>query len=527
MNIVIPKSTLPGAVKNLANDVSEFGDVVKSFEDQKNLVTAQRIENDMKVHLDKFDAEMLKNSDGTEEGLFDKIRAGHDKIRNDYSNQAPNFAVSRYLKQTGAADGGVRLRRVQGALDEKLYNTSVNAVKIKVDDEIRTALQTGEFGTGLQSIEEYMVAQSGFFGADTNKIATDAKQRYAYHYLKTGLTNPQTAPMLAQRLSDPEQKQMFFSMLPVEALDDVERLLENAQGGVRAEQAFNAVVGDKRFYNIDGTINAAKLRAHVMTPAFAKKHSLRFDDQRELYEHLSRMGAAQEAMIKKQDSIVEADLVKIGLSGNLTEMAVKNSSLSIGAKERILGNMKTPTTPEGFKTDPVVEAEMWENIVRNPEAVTAVDIVLGVGRGLSPATAEKLIAQREKFVSGKIDPHRKDQATIILDGLKKAHDNEVFGSGPEGRAEYSRMVTSFQSWLIRNPDGDPAEWYKQAVEPKEQGWISRMLDWLAENREKPLKRENAGKQAAIPKGAQTGTYKGIRAYKLDNKYYSIETGKEI
>ena len=522
MNIVIPKSGLPQATQKLAGDVSEFGDVIKTFEDQKNLISAQRIENDLKVHLDKFDANVLQNTDGTEEGLFDKIRAGHEEIKNTYTKQAPNFAVSRYLDRAYGADQQARLRNVQKVLDDKLFKTSYEAVQIKVDDEIRSALQTGEFGTGLQNIEEYMTAQSAFFGADADKITTDARGRYAENFLKAGLTNPQTAPMLVQRLSDPAQKQMFFSLLPVEKIDEVERLLTRAKEGVGEQQAFWEI-SEKFGSNYQGAYK------YVLGAAAGKKYGLTVGQQQNIAQSFGALANAHKEKTAMADVETEKKLLRPALFGTVDAKKIEAADLSPERKAYYLGILKTPVAPDGFRTNPVTEAAIGDRIFADPESVSPLEIALHIGRGLSRPDAEKLINQREVFIKGKVPEHKKVQADVIFDALKEDHKAEVFGDKAEGDIEYARMRSRFMRWMIENPDKEPAVWYEEVIKPTQKSWVSGVLKFLEDARNKPLEREKAAglNKKQLPAGAQTGTYKGVRAYKLGNKFFNIESGEEI
>lgn len=526
MNIVIPEILSGGKGRDMQRSSRMIGDALAGIAqagakiyNQAGRIEAKQADNDLNVELSKLYGEAAEKTDGTNQKLADEVKTKADKKFNEYYGKISNSTAKELLKYSYESRIAAYTEGLNKHVADRLWQTTVEGVKIKVADSVRIAGQTGDLIGGADAIKQDLESQREYFGGRYDMVFRMAMSLYYSNAIPASLSNPQTRGATLAQLNDPHYKEKYYKHLDAEQIRAIEYHYGRAKQEAGEQQAFWDI--GARYGN-----NYAAAYKYVLTPEAGKKYGLEINQQQNIAQSFAALANTQKETERAHDEETEKTLLGKALSGTLSLSHLENSSLSLNKKEHYAGIVKTPVTVDGFKTNPTVEAKIGDKIFSNPQGISDMEIALYVGRGLSAPDAEKLMKQREYFIKGKIPEHQKVQADVIFNSLKEDKEAGVFGDKAKGDIEYARKRSQFQRWLIQNPDKEPAQWYEEVVGPEQKGMIGKFLDWAAEVREKPLKRENTGKPT-IPKGAQTGTYKGVRAYKDDNKYYSIETGEEI
>jgi hypothetical protein len=327
---------------------------IKAENDQQNLIEGQRLENDMHVDKQKMNDFVLSKTDGSDPTALKQLKEMDEEIGQSYISKASNKDVGNYLTRSHLSSQHTSILQAEKKLADKLMATSVNTTKIKTDDSIRSAAQTGEYGTGLQDTINYIELQRNYFGANTDILKAAEVQRYTENYLKTSLSNPVTAPVLVQRLADPVEKKKIFANLDANKIDEMERLLQSAGKDTIRQNAYSKLYEDYKG-------NAASIIEALTVPAKQKEYGLTMEDSQYLIGAFSRAGEANE---KAKAAAWDKNSTRIFLSlktmtpGKIdNEVASGNISWQLG--ERFKSDLKT--SKEGA-TDPSTYFKIYKEI---------------------------------------------------------------------------------------------------------------------------------------------------------------------
>lgn len=363
---------------------------IKAENDQQNLIEGVRLDNDLKVQLDEYDSFTLKSTDGTEPKLLDEMRAAHTEIKDNFLKKASNTEVSNYLNRSFMADQQTRLRGAQQTLDKKLWDTSLNTIKINTDDEIRKSVQTGEYENGLGKVDFFLDAQGGYLGAAKDTLKTLERSRYTENWLKTMATNPTTAPFLVQRLADPVEKKKIFSNLDVNKIDEMERLLQGAGKDTIRQNAYSKLYEDYKGKTED-------IITALTVPAKQKEYGLNMEDTQYLIGAFSRTSEANEkvkaAAWDKNSARIFLNLKSMTPGKIDNEVASGNISWQLG--ERFKADLKT--AKEGA-TDPSTYFRVYKEIhsaAGDPEALLKARQTIFSTGGLSFSDKKSMLTMTE------------------------------------------------------------------------------------------------------------------------------------
>ena len=327
---------------------------ITAANNQQNLIEGVRLDNDLKVQLDEYDSFALKSTDGTEPRLLDEMKAAHEEIKSDFLKKASNTEVSNYLNRSFMADQQTRLRGAQQTLDKKLWETSINTIKINTDDEIRKSVRTMEFEGGLSKVDFFLDAQGGYLGAAKDTLKTMERSRFTENWLKTMASNPVTAPALVQRLADPVEKKKIFSTLDVNKIDEMERLLQGAGKDTVRQNAYSKLYEDYKG-------NPEVIITALTNPVKQKEYGLTMEDSQYLIGAFSRAGEANE---KAKAAAWDKNSARIFLNlKNMTpgkiDNEVSSGNISWQLGERFKSDLKT--AKEGA-TDPNTYFRIYKEI---------------------------------------------------------------------------------------------------------------------------------------------------------------------
>lgn len=367
------------------------GKNVKAETDQQNLIEGQRLENEMVVEKQKAHEEMLRGADGTDPTVAQKLKEKDEEIGQAYIAKGSNNEVKNYLSRTHMTSQHTGMLQATKMLEEKLFNTSINTTKIKTDDEIRSASQTGEYGTGLINTTNYIEAQRPYFGANTDSLKTAEVQRYTENYLKLSLSNPITAPVLVQRLADPTEKSKIFANLDANKIDEVERLLQSAGKDAIRQNAYNKLFEDfgGKFENMSVAID---------DPKNMKKYGLTLEDAQYLKGSFARnIAANREAQELEWDKTAKEVFLNLNkYSPSKINRLVADGRLSYQLGDHFKNELKQAGT--GGASDPMTYYGLYTEVksaAGDPEAIRAVrQKIFGTG-GLSFSDKKSMLAMTE------------------------------------------------------------------------------------------------------------------------------------
>jgi hypothetical protein len=151
---------------------------------------------------------------------------------------------------------------------------------------------------------------------------------------------------------------------------------------------------------------------------------------------------------------------------------------------------------EGFKTNKVLDGNLYSRIVINPESITEQEIIGYVGNGLSRQSAENLINERRQRLNPSKDPVRAAAEAAIIENLKRDRKAGLFGTDQAGDIEYAKQIDAFKRWSKAHPDDDPSEYYEKVMEPVKRSFI---FDFLAKDKPEPkAARERMEQSGEIP-----------------------------
>lgn len=240
---------------------------------------------------------------------------------------------------------------------------------------------------------------------------------------------------------------------------------------------------------------------------------------------------AKEAKALHQEA-TEKGFVDLELRGMLTETAVANSGLDADKQRLYIDRLRNQRerwaaadNKEGvFKTDKMVNAQLYSRIVQDPGNVPETEILDHIGKDISQEDGKQLIDELNKRLKPEKDPVAIAGDGAILANLERDRKDGIFGSGQGGDAEYLKQIEAYKKWRDIHPNDDASEYYNKLIEPYKATAVEKMLDWLPKYDPRlirPEKRREEISGANIPKGAvRVGKTKdGKDAYKLQDGSY--------
>lgn len=355
MGIFIPDS-LAGDVgrsmQGLARGVSRgagtaatiIDDANKKYHDQQNLVEASRIENDMMVDKRKSLYDLSLNDDGTDAGYLDRVKSEDERIGQGYMSRASNDAVRNYLAKIHLHSQQLNISKAQAGQKERLWNTSLENAKIQTDNVIRKTAPYADFDGGIAAVDSYVRAQSGYFGAATEKIVAAMKARFAENMTRAALADPTTAPVMLRKLADQEEKTKIFQHIPADRLDGMEQLIKAGNASEMKRQGID--VGVSIFKNDKtGSLEA-------MTDAVRAK-GLGVDVEKEAISQIKEM-----YVVRKHDEERYKKSVKDKYVKKLTDVALKRNGLNMP------GDLSPSEWEELTAADPGYAAKLQDSMRR-------------------------------------------------------------------------------------------------------------------------------------------------------------------
>lgn len=484
MDIVIPKELwgeTGRAIQEVGRALGNFSDsvagVAQRVADQQAKMETRQLYNDMELEINQYTKAELDRTDGTDSKTLDNVKKGIDEIKNKYMQKASSSRVQAMLDEAHMVSNLPRLQQADKIIQDKLWATTIEGVKIYVGEQVnKTVTTTGDLTEGWKATEGYIDSMGEYLGPRAKDIKNYAMSLYTSSAIIGTLSNPQTAPAMINAFDeDVKYKERAYSYLTVEDIPRVQSHLERATKNLGERKAFWDI-GAKFGTNYAGAYK------YTLSPAAGKKYGLDVNQQQNIAQSFAALANTQKETAKYRDEEVGKFLLSAALTGNISTGNIENSALSREKKDIFLGILKTPISENGFKTNPVTEAKLGDRIFSDPENVSDLEIALHVGRGLSRTDAEKLIKQRDYFIRDKIPEHQKTQAKVIYDALEDDYKAGVFGDKEKRSSsiEYARKKSQFQRWLIQNPDKEPAQWYEEIIGQEQKNFIGRFLDWAAE-----------------------------------------------
>jgi len=449
-------SAITGTGGRIAN---EYEKEAKKVQDQQDYVEGSRLENDMLVDKNKKFSERTRTQDGTNSKYLDEVRDDDERTGQEYIGKASNPRVGDYLTKVHLASQKSILLKAQGEQDTRLFQTTIEANKIKADNILRATVQYGGYDQGLATVGEVIESQRNYLGAQTDKLKQDERERFTYNFVRTSLSDPQLSVTMLRRLEDQKEKEKIYSHLPADKL--------------------------------------AAMETHIKTAY-------------EFQEALERDRKAQENEIKrniKEQQEVEREstrqaFVSIYTDGRLRESTILQSNLEAKEKKTWIDEVRqqrkalSSVGETAVKTDKVLEASLYTRIVQDAENVSETDILKYAGSKLTKDDAKQLIDERRKILNGETDPGRHASSQAIMEALKRDRNAGIFGEAQEGDLEYSKQVGAFRRWVKANPDKEPQEYYEKIMEPVKGERLFGILDGVNPGKQ----RQAMEKAGAIPKG---------------------------
>ncbi len=259
--------------------------------------------------------------------------------------------------------------------------------------------------------------------------------------------------------------------------------------------------------------------SRTLQPGFTERHMITFDKNvNTLKEAYARDAKAAEVerqkAIKEQQTLqrenANKELVDINVSGKLNYGTLLKYRAVLDDKEykawakTIEDNTdkakKAATEGNGvFKTDKVLEAKIYRQIVKDPESISDAQIADYIGNGLSRSSAESLITDKRQRTQK--DPARTAAEAAIVENMKRDRKAGLFGSDQAGDIEYAKQIDAFRRWSAAHPNDDPSEYYEKVMEPVKRSFI---FDFLAKDKPNPKgARESMEQSGEIPQRRAT------------------------
>lgn len=437
---------------------------------------------------DAVDALRLENQFRTD---VDSYLAGF-KQRNDYDNfegEAKEFLTQTWSKYSEQASSPA----VRASLEKMYLNTSFQTQVYVRARKAAAIVETGE--AEHDSLRDNAIKM--WVGADPAYRPVIAK---GYEMKVRELADRQVFS-----LGKAEQLIRTFNSTAQE-LDFENKLYDDPRA------ALNDANNPDMYQDVDAVKRSQfSKRAKQSVEAYGRD----VDRQKREQERIAKE-KAKEAQKATGDLFVERYV-----TGTLNETDILRSNLDPtgeNSKEHWINKLRSKSNePEGYRTDKVIETNLYSRIVRDPESVTDDEILNSIGKGLSHEDGKALINERRTRLEEPKDPAE----VAIYDNLKRDRKEGLFGKGTEGDLEYAKQVESFKKWRKANPKEDPSTYYEKLTEPYKKGLIGSWLDFAWPDRADPKKRreEIAGEAKRTQKG------KALVGYKNGKPVYDLGGGK--
>jgi hypothetical protein len=412
---------------------------IKAANDQQNLIEASRIENDMLVTKEQSADNKIQTDDGTNPLFLDQVREEDERLGQDFIKQGSNEEVKKYLTKIHLNSQKGILLKAQGAQEQHLWNTSIETAKIKTDNIIRATAPNGDFDGGIAGVNQYMQSQSGFFGDKTDSLTSAMESRYSVNFLKAGLNDPVTAPVLARRLENPGERQKIFSKIPVDQIDDIEKLLKSAaKDGIR-QDAYT-----KLYAEFQGDAGAASVALN--DPTTQKKLGLNLEDT---FFVKNRLQESAQDKLKLDEARWDKNAMDLFVNLKSTtpgkiDAAVVNNDISWKIGEHFKRMQKED---KEAPSDPYTWSKLYSQVkdaTGDPDALQKVRTAIIVSGGVSVNDKKHLLQVTE---------NNQDQFETLL--IKKGADHikqmvmpsetMISSAKPEEARQYIKSVMDYET----------------------------------------------------------------------------------
>lgn len=498
MNIVIPEILAGGvgrSIQGVAGSISRMGGTAskivsevennyKKLEDQQNLIEASRLENDMTLEKRKSFAGFERGDDGTNSKYVDQVREEDERIGQGYISKASNDKVKEYLTKVHFYTQKNNLLQAEKGQESRLYQTSVENMKIQTDNVIRRSAPFADFDGGMQAIDQYVNSQAGYFGANTPALSSAMKARFTENMVKLSLSDPVLSPVMLRRLADPEEKKRIFDHIPADRIDDMERMIATAGASERKRQGMNIGVA----------IFKADTTGSVETMADAvRAKGLDADTEMTAISQIKEMTIQREhdearrknATIDKYSGILAGIALKRNGLNRPSDLSTKQWEELTNAAPEFAGRLQDSMRRElDYQTrqgkESVRDRRIWqadnESAILISDDFATRDLKRDLAAGdISPAQYTKLLKAQEK-----LDPIKRDS---VRAALSKVNSGSALGKaiGVKGNEEASwklKYGDLVKAWAYNHAD-DP-DFDKKMTEFVEKQVLSDMVtNWFS------------------------------------------------
>lgn len=361
-----------------------------------------------------------------------------NRIGAEYQSKATNGRVSQYLQRSHLTSQRQYSIGYQKELDEALYNDSITTTKTAVDRETKTAIQTGEFGMGLQNIGVIVESQRGYFGPKTEDLKKSMLEQYTETYMRTALADPVRAPMMLELLADPNKKTFFFSMLKADKIDEMVKVIESAKKNANETTAY-----------IDATQQwpePGQAAIGVLTPDFIKKHNLTIQQSQNIAQSF-RAIIAQNEQAQTATFYKTATDIFLNLR-SMTSQKIDNIVLAGKLDYKTAEHFKAELRQVGEgRTDPATYDRFLQDIYSDAKGPEAIRMEIYRTGGLSRADKEKLLTKTEAKIE-KIDARNLSRAMQYLKETVMPSQTMVTAAKPDEALNYLKATEAMEAAVV-------------------------------------------------------------------------------
>jgi hypothetical protein len=285
MNIVIPEILSGGKGRDMQRSSRMIGDALAGIAqagakiyNQAGRIEAKQADNDLNVELSKLYGEAAEKTDGTNPKLADEVKTKADQIYNKYDGKISNSTAKELLKYSYESRISAYTEGLNKHVADRLWQTTVEGVKIKVADSVRIAGQTGDLIGGADAIKQDLESQREYFGGRFDMVSRTAMSLYYSNAIPVSLSNPQTRGATLAQLDNPHYKEKYYKHLDAEQI----RAIEYHYGRAKREEQDDQVYSDlyARFSLGSGKANYAGAIREIRNPK--KYNNLDMEQRREL-----------------------------------------------------------------------------------------------------------------------------------------------------------------------------------------------------------------------------------------------------
>ena len=504
MDIVIPEILAGGVGRSIqaqAGSIAKIGATVskiqgevennyKKYEGQRDLIEASRIENDMVLSKMKAINVLSRDDDGTDEKFIDRVREQDERIGQEYISKGTNEPVKNYLTKVHLHTQNNNLVTAQDGREKRLWNTSVENLKIQTDNVIRRSAQFADFDGGISAIDEYINTSGVYFGAETAPLAGRMKARFAENLVRINLQDPATAPVMLRKLSDKDEKQKIMAYIPADKLDDMEKLITSAKEKAAGANAFLTTLAEAEQMPEVQSGKMGKMDAALqiwMRPETIKKYNLTDKTWREGmlnfkasldFRDAQDEKNAGESTIKLSEKFTNHQLrydniektfsgiVNPALKAKYVEhwtklidsqssqlRAEETARRGVSAAERSAKASELANNP--FNVDvPEVKARLLQKSIDTPFAPgLANEINLALGNGISSNTYKAIMGNLSTKSVWKTPAGRELYRQMNVD----KRDKEFSSKDVENVKVYGDMLENYKDYLEKYPNAAPKD----------------------------------------------------------------------